>query len=1060
MVKGKSLKKSLVWLLSLLMVLSLLGPVTLAAENNKVTVDLRVEGITENQLEKTSVEVEASNGAPTVMDVLEKASEDGLLSYREEGGFVTEINGEETAHFGGWDGWLYKVNRESPDVGAGEYTLEDGDKVVWYYGEMIPGTLIPEITIEPEEPGAEEGFTLLVTSSYEDWNTGDMVIEEIEDAVVIFEGEEYITDEEGKADIPGTAIPAAGTYYLKVHKDLEHPDSSVEDTFPYIVRTGDIPVTVLDADPDPDPEEPDIHGAIAKTVSWYQDNENPPGSWEGMPALWGAGENLNAHPWETTQDWRETDPGFAADTSGNEPIHYIFRLLSVKKNPGDIWEGRNLFAELAAQQGDDGSFGTQIGRHIWAIVGLDVGKDLGLELVDWEEENRQQAVQHLLVEQNNDGSFAPFSQLDHTGWSLIALSNYQGDEDVDQAIEDALDYLKGRQKDNAGFDPPDGAWGPEPENSNSNAAVLSGLVAVGEDVLDEDGPWVKNGNTIVDALLAFQKEDGSFLFTTSPNKMATVQSLLALVDFAQGESTRHRMGREIQFDPDPEPEPEPGKVTVNLSVEGIDDTILQEIEVDVEPTNNEPTALDALEQGLDAEGIDYSLEHYDWGVMVTSIANEEGGTFGGWDGWMYEVNGISPEVGADAYTVDENDHVLFYYSRSPEISTESVIKAGDEDPQVEVELKGDEFLQGAEDPENWSVDPGDTCLAVDSITKDDDQQATISFSGTAAAGTISIQARAAALGGDSSSNEITRELVEPEKNVLSVEADPAGVPVGENFTVSVNIENISNVQGYQVTIKYDPEYTEYKSHEVNFKPNDSEVKSEKEGEIKIGNVVLGDGDWNQDSGALVEIEFQSRYPGTIEDGVHEFTFQEIEVKVEPRDTSGAFSEELDSPLVEYYKGSNLDIFAGLELREDFEGINAVLENGERHEENTSSDGSATFEMVQPGEEYLLTLNAEGYLKSLVQGIAVSFNDKNQVGTLDNPVKLFAGDVNDDGGINLQDIALVASKYGQRGDPGWILEDINKDGVVDISDLAAVARNYNMTLKDATYDYKDSAPYWE
>ncbi len=42
--------------------------------------------------------------------------------------------------------------------------------------------------------------------------------------------------------------------------------------------------------------------------------------------------------------------------------------------------------------------------------------------------------------------------------------------------------------------------GPGGLSRSSNAAVLSGLVAVGEDVLEEDGDWVKNGNTIIDAL--------------------------------------------------------------------------------------------------------------------------------------------------------------------------------------------------------------------------------------------------------------------------------------------------------------------------------------------------------------------------------------------------------------------------------------------------------------------------------------------------------------------------------------------------------------------------------
>jgi hypothetical protein len=59
-----------------------------------------------------------------------------------------------------------------------------------------------------------------------------------------------------------------------------------------------------------------------------------------------------------------------------------------------------------------------------------------------------------------------------------------------------------------------------------------------------------------------------------------------------------------------------------------------------------------------------------------------------------------------------------------------------------------------------------------------------------------------------------------------------------------------------------------------------------------------------------------------------------------------------------------------------------------------------------------------------------------------------------------DISLAANKYGQKGDPGWVIEDLNLDGKVDISDLTAIARNYDMTTADTTYNYKGEAPYWE
>lgn len=35
--------------------------------------------------------------------------------------------------YGNLSGWMYKVNGNSPNVGAGSYTLSDGDNIVWYY---------------------------------------------------------------------------------------------------------------------------------------------------------------------------------------------------------------------------------------------------------------------------------------------------------------------------------------------------------------------------------------------------------------------------------------------------------------------------------------------------------------------------------------------------------------------------------------------------------------------------------------------------------------------------------------------------------------------------------------------------------------------------------------------------------------------------------------------------------------------------------------------------------------------------------------------------------------
>ncbi|MEW5921391.1 MAG: S-layer homology domain-containing protein, partial [Bacillota bacterium] len=69
------------------------------------------------------------------------------------------------------------------------------------------------------------------------------------------------------------------------------------------------------------------------------------------------------------------------------------------------------------------------------------------------------------------------------------------------------------------------------------AAVISGLTAVGEDLTA--GRWVKNGKSMVDALLTFKLDNNSFYYAITPwspepvtDHMATRQALKALADLA------------------------------------------------------------------------------------------------------------------------------------------------------------------------------------------------------------------------------------------------------------------------------------------------------------------------------------------------------------------------------------------------------------------------------------------------------------------------------------------------------------------------------------------------
>ncbi len=146
--------------------------------------------------------------------------------------------------------------------------------------------------------------------------------------------------------------------------------------------------------------------------------------------------------------------------------------------------------------------------------------------------------------------------------------------------------------------------------------------------------------------------------------------------------------------------------SVKIRVEGISDTI---IETEEEYTTLAVTAWDAVKELLDSENIPYvhSFSTF-WGVesvYISSINGEAAGNFGGYDGWLYIVNGTMPiEGSANNYYIKNNDEIVFYYgdfapgTLIPEITVNNNVKAGS---QFEVDLKStyDEY------DENWNPTP-------------------------------------------------------------------------------------------------------------------------------------------------------------------------------------------------------------------------------------------------------------------------------------------------------------------------------------------------------------------
>lgn len=87
------------------------------------------------------------------------------------------------------------------------------------------------------------------------------------------------------------------------------------------------------------------------------------------------------------------------------------------------------------------------------------------------------------------------------------------------------------------------------------------------------------------------------------------------------------------------------------------------------------TPLSTLDWAAQRGGFPFVLDSMSFGLFVSSI----GGELPVWDppypGWQYRVNGVSPSVGASAYTLKAGDEVLWYYGAWDASPTVAVVPA-------------------------------------------------------------------------------------------------------------------------------------------------------------------------------------------------------------------------------------------------------------------------------------------------------------------------------------------------------------------------------------------------
>jgi hypothetical protein len=298
--------------------------------------------------------------------------------------------------------------------------------------------------------------------------------------------------------------------------------------------------------------EKDITAAVTKSAEYMLGAVKTPqvGSIGGEWAVIGLARSGYAVPQEywdsyyaTVEDYVESCKGVLHKKKYTEYSRVTVALTAIGADPTNV-AGYNLLTAL----GDfEKTIWQGINGPIWALIALDSGNyDMPVNAEAKTQATRQMYIDEILSRQNNDGGWnltskggnSP-SDPDITGMALQALAKYQSQSDVKTATDKALTCLSKMQDTDGGF----ASWGTA--NSESVVQVIVALCELGIDI--EDSRFTKNGNTLLDNLMTYRNNDGSFRHTSDgsgSDQMAAEQGfygIVAVMRAMQGKNSLYRM---------------------------------------------------------------------------------------------------------------------------------------------------------------------------------------------------------------------------------------------------------------------------------------------------------------------------------------------------------------------------------------------------------------------------------------------------------------------------------------------------------------------------------------
>ncbi|WP_164508966.1 DUF4430 domain-containing protein [Clostridium rectalis] len=242
---------------------------------------------------------------------------------------------------------------------------------------------------------------------------------------------------------------------------------------------------------------------------------------------------------EVPKDYLKEVTKVVVDAKGklSSSTEYAKKTLSILAAGGDPTNvgGYNLVEKIYNGNLDQG-----LNAYVFSLIALESGNFNISSESKWDKEKLIDIILQSKTKENGWTFFGSAADVDATAMTIASLAPYYNSKiEVKEAIDKSLNLLSNLQTSKGGFK----SLGSE--NSNSISMVIIALSTLNIDIA-KDSRFIKNNNTIIDALMEYKTKDDTFGFSNNKyNELSTEQALRALVAY---KNFKEKKGSIYKFD--------------------------------------------------------------------------------------------------------------------------------------------------------------------------------------------------------------------------------------------------------------------------------------------------------------------------------------------------------------------------------------------------------------------------------------------------------------------------------------------------------------------------------